>query len=205
LSGSDPLSERTITAYLDRLSSADPAPGGGSAAALTAALAASLGLMVVAVGRERGDDRRLSEIAERLRDLRASFLKLACEDEEAFGNVLASYRLPKGDPNREGLIEHALQEAARVPIRLAEGCIDLLHRLVELAPLSPRQIASDVGAASHLARAAISSALLNVNANIAYMHDEAAIAELEDERARLANLGIELAERAASIVIERIG
>jgi len=201
----DCLKGKTIEAYLDELASAAPTPGGGSAAALVAALAASLGLMVVAVGGKRGDEPRLSEIATHLRDLRASFLQLASEDEEAFRGVLASYRLPKDDLKREGLIEISLQEAAAVPIRLAEGCIALLDRLIELAPLSPRQIASDVGAACHLARGAIDSALLNVIANIAYMHDNAAIAKLKEQRSRLSSLSAEMAERAVSLVIDRIG
>ena len=205
MKGSDCLGAKTIDAYLDELSSAEPAPGGGSAASLVASLAASLGLMVVAVGRKREDDPILTEIGERLHELRTSFLRIACEDEEAFRRVLAAYRLPPDDPERQGRIENALREAAVVPLRMAEKLLDLLRWLIELAPLAPRQIASDVGVASHLARAALDSALLTVTANIAYMRDPEAITKTANERDRLAGLGSTLAERAASIVSKRIG
>lgn len=205
MKGSDPLGKREIEAYLNELSSEAPTPGGGSASAIVAAIAASLGLMVAAVGNKGQDDPRLSAIADRLADLRTSFLRLATEDEEAFRGVLASYRLPEEDPKRDELIEQALKDAADVPLRLAGGCIDLLDRLIELVPLSSRQIASDIGAASHLARGALDAALFSVTANIAYMHDQKVITETVNERDRLASLGGRLVERISSLVAERIG
>jgi len=205
LKGSDCFGAKTINAYLDELSSAEPTPGGGSAASLVASLAASLGLMVVAVGRKRGDNPALTEIGEQLHKLRASFLRIACEDEEVFRRVLDAYRLPTSDPKRQERVESALQEAAGVPLRMTEKGLDLLRSLIELAPLAPRQIASDVGAACHLARAAIDSALLNVTVNIAYMHDKEAITKTANERDRIAKLGAGLAERASSLVSKRIG
>ena len=46
---SQPIRERTLGAYLDALAAPHPAPGGGSVAGLTGALAAALGQMVVSL------------------------------------------------------------------------------------------------------------------------------------------------------------
>ncbi len=201
---SGPLTESTIHDYLELLSSAEPTPGGGSAASLVASIASSLGSMVVAVGKKRGDDRRLTEIGDGLLKLRERFLGLAREDEEAFGRVLAAYRLPKGHPNRPDRIEEALQGASAVPLELAEGCLDLLRLLIDLAPLAGRQIVSDVGVAAILAKAAIDSALLNILVNASYMHDRSAIEGMERERDRISALGDELAREVYSLVVTRI-
>ena len=52
------LSEMSIRAFLEKLSSSDPAPGGGSVSALSGALAASLGNMVsnLTIGKKKYKD-----------------------------------------------------------------------------------------------------------------------------------------------------
>lgn len=49
------LADLTVTDFLDRVSSNDPVPGGGSVAALAGALASALGTMVarLTIGKKR--------------------------------------------------------------------------------------------------------------------------------------------------------
>src|SRR5438067_1336163 len=89
----------TVGDYLQRLGSSDPTPGGGAAAALTAATGAALIEMTanLTVGRQRyADVEQLAKsIAERAAALRQRFAQLGDDDEQVFQQVGAAYKLPR--------------------------------------------------------------------------------------------------------------
>lgn len=111
-------------------------------------------------------------------------LDLAEQDAEAFGAVAAAYTLPKQSPEekqeRSAAIAAALAEAGRVPGRV----IALAAHLVELAelmrPVGNANVISDVAAAAIAARAAVSTARVNVEINLAGITDPDVRAELEE-------------------------
>jgi formiminotetrahydrofolate cyclodeaminase len=86
--------------FAERLASPDPVPGGGSASAVSAALAASLVAMVATLSQNRpkyADYAALHDLAAPAgRRLSDELLALADEDARAFDAVMASFRLPKG-------------------------------------------------------------------------------------------------------------
>lgn len=198
------LREQAIGEFLAALSSGNPTPGGGSAAALSGALAAALGCMVCALAGRKKEDQELSALSERLLSLREGLLDLAGEDAEAFSGVMAAYRVPKDDPGRKKAIEEALAGAADVPLRVAAACVEILDILVELTPHATPQSASDVGVAARLAGAAVDSALLNVTINLAYMKDRSRKEPFVERRDELQAEGKALAERAIKAVELRL-
>ena len=88
----------TTTELLDRFASADPTPGGGSAAALAGATAAALVTMVCRMPKTRtGDPRERERLGEALADARTAgdeCRRLVDEDSAAYDSVVAAYRLP---------------------------------------------------------------------------------------------------------------
>src|SRR5579862_1380864 len=88
-----------IGAWLAALASSDPAPGGGAAAALEAAMAAALVEMVcnLTIGKPAYADAEdaVTAIRDRATALRQRALALAAEDAEAFAAVIDAYRLPR--------------------------------------------------------------------------------------------------------------
>jgi len=198
------VQEDTVAGWLGRLASAAPAPGGGAAAALAAAAGAALVEMVVnlTVGRAayaaHADE--VAAIGVEAGGLRQRALDLMTADADAFEAVMAAYRLPKQTADeqrrRRAAIQDATARAAEPPLRVAE----VAGRVVELAAALPGRsnpnVLSDVGVAAALARAALASAAINVEVNLAGLTDEAVRLPLRAELDR--HLGA--AERAAAVV-----
>jgi formiminotetrahydrofolate cyclodeaminase len=195
-----PLRSRPIETYLADLSSASPAPGGGSAAALSGAVAAGLGLMVSSIAAKKGDTPELVRLRGRILPVRERFLSLADEDEQAFSEVISAFRLKKDDPARTQRIQHALHQAAKVPLETAELARDFLALLAELAPLGTKSSTSDAGVAALLSRAALEAALLNVDINLVSITDEKTKSGLAARRDALLAEGRPLAEEVLALV-----
>lgn len=165
-----------IDAYLERLASHDAVPGGGSAAALTAAIAAALAAMVGRIIAPPNEP-----LVSRADELRAGLHAARRRDEEAYAAVIAAQALPKSDEAerdaRRHALDAALKEAAEAPLHTAElavGVLKLLDRLLE-APL--KALASDVASAAEFAAAAVTACGYNVRINHRYMHEDATIRE----------------------------
>lgn len=126
---------------LDAFAATTPTPGGGSAAALSGALGASLLLMVARMPRTRGgsDAERaaLDAAAAALLPLRDRLAGLADEDTAAFDGVMAAFKLPKGTDAekaaRKAAIQAATRQATETPLsvmRAAAGALDLARPVV---------------------------------------------------------------------------
>ncbi len=83
----------------------------------------------------------------------------------------------------------------------ARTCLDLLAVLELPATLASRHCVSDVGAAAHLALAAMRASLLNVHINITFMKDSDAAAEFDAAAVQLENDGQVRNQRIADQVI----
>jgi formiminotetrahydrofolate cyclodeaminase len=169
-----PLTDRTLTDLLAAFSDPTPTPGGGSAAALTAATALSLLAMVSQMGRTRGgtdEERRvLDEAANALLPLRDHVASLVDDDAAAYDAVVDAYRLPKATDDekaaRRTAVQSALRGAAEVPLDVMRACQAGLTVAVDIARCGNPSARSDVGVALELLIAAIKGAALNVMVNL---------------------------------------
>jgi methenyltetrahydrofolate cyclohydrolase len=156
-----------LSSFLDLLSDRTPAPGGGAAAAVTAALAA--GLVVMAARYSAGtltDAGRFVAAGELLRHRAA---ELADEDAEAYGAVIsAQERLRSGASADRAEVRRALLRAAAVPLEVAEVGAETARLAAALAAEGKRDVRGDATTALLLAEAVTRSAahlvLLNVGA-----------------------------------------
>jgi formiminotetrahydrofolate cyclodeaminase len=156
--------------YLDRLASSDPTPGGGSAAALTGAMAAALLAMVARITLGSPKHASVHSIAQRIVHdadvLREDFVAARPIDEAAYGAVIAAQALPRGtDAEKRERMQTALAGAAEAPLGVA-GLAAATLRLAELtAALGNDHLMSDVDCALRLARAALDASAANVKVN----------------------------------------
>lgn len=200
------LHSRTLGEYLDQVASAAPAPGGGSAAGVTAALAAALGAMAGGLSSERdaaGERRLPAALADaviRLERSRAEATRLAAADERAYGAYRAAASLPRGDDReraeRRRAMQAALVEATRTPLALAAVSRDILAALGPVIRDGNPHVRSDADLAVSLALVAAAGALRNVRDNADSLRDAATAASFRTEADEL--------ERAIAAARERI-
>ncbi|MEO5986099.1 MAG: cyclodeaminase/cyclohydrolase family protein [Candidatus Limnocylindria bacterium] len=175
-----------VRELVERLATSDPVPGGGSAAALTGAMAAALVHMVVdlSVGRPAAADHEseLLEIGVASAQFQSELLALADADATAYASVVAARRLPHGteleQEARRVQVAAAIRDAIRAPLAVASAASEVLALATRLPPIGSRNAISDVGVAALLSAAAVRGAMLNVEINLpSVVHDDALRAE----------------------------
>jgi formiminotetrahydrofolate cyclodeaminase len=173
------LVEKTVLELLAAFSSPDPTPGGGSAAALSAATGLSLLRMVAALPKSRTGSTEersaLAIVSTKLAENAREATEAIDRDALAYQAVVAAYKLPRSSVEqkqaRDAAIQLALRGATEVPLavmRLSAGGLD---SAAVVSANGHRPAASDVGVALGLLRAAIEGARLNVDANLGGITD----------------------------------
>ena len=106
---------RSLSEFTAQLASAQPAPGGGGAAALAGALAASLAAMAanVTAANPRYADRHdaLATLAASCDAQRTTLLALIDADAAGFLPLQRAYAIPKDDPTRAARLADAAHTA----------------------------------------------------------------------------------------------
>jgi methenyltetrahydrofolate cyclohydrolase len=182
----------TLAEFSDRLASDAPVPGGGSASAVTASLAASLVAMVAQLSR-RGplaQHAAVHDLAEASgRRLAARLLELADEDASAFAKFAAAAKLPRSTAEesdaRAAAKRSAAWEATEVPLRCLEACLEVERAAELLAGRCNLNASSDLTVASLLAEAGARGAAANVRVNLPSVGDERWAAETDHRVAEL--------------------
>ena len=209
---SDPLPERfgdlTLSAFIDRLASSDPVPGGGSASAVAGGIGASLVTMVTSLSTGRpkyeAHEALYEWTAAEGRRLSKRLLELADEDAEAYGGFAAARKQPRDtDAEREArtlALQVAARDASQVPMFCLEACRDVVAAAELLAGRSNVNAASDVLVAALLGEAAAGGAAANVRINLPSVGDETFAAELTERVDELLHDVERLAARAREVV-----
>jgi formiminotetrahydrofolate cyclodeaminase len=171
------LADLPMNAFLERLGSSDPVPGGGSASALTAAMGAALVAMVAELTIGRSEYAEHEATLRKLRfdalDRRAELLSLAQQDADAYDAVVRARRMPKESEAerkvRSDALGNAMIDATRAPFRAAVVASEVLELAERIAPIGSRNAVSDAGVAALLAAAGLRGAVLNVRINLPYL------------------------------------
>jgi formiminotetrahydrofolate cyclodeaminase len=177
-----PLLDCSVNDLLVRFAAKQPAPGGGAAAAFTAAMAAGLlGMAARFSTKQLIDSAGRAAQADRLRNQVAA---LAEQDVEAYQAVLDAFALPRElDPEgRRTQIRRTLERAAQVPAEIAEAASGIAIEAVQLAERGNCNLRGDAFTAATLAAAAARSAAELVRLNV-----------------ELGDLGGDLADQAARV------
>lgn len=179
------LIDKTCGEFAEVLASAEPVPGGGGAAALTGAMGAALGEMVVNLTLKSKKyaefHSELAELRVTISCLRTRLLKLVDDDAEAFAPLAAAYKLPKDDPNRAMVMENALGNACVTPFDIMNACAEMMPLFAVLREKGTKMAVSDVYAGETLCKAAIKTASYNIYINTELMSDREKAGELDDK------------------------
>jgi len=167
--------EKTETGkFLDDLASSLPAPGGGSAAGLCAAIASALVSMVsnLTLGKDKYKEAwpTMEDICKKSKAMRKVFVKLMNDDIESFNFYMTTLKMPKYTEAEKSARKKAMQDALKfsteVPLNMIEACARLEDLALTAAMHGNPNLISDAGAAALLAEAAAKAASYNVQMNL---------------------------------------
>jgi methenyltetrahydrofolate cyclohydrolase len=177
------LAERPLSQILEEVASATPAPGGGSSAACTCALAAALVEMAARLGLVRGAGPPPAA-PDRARILRERALRLAERELTAYLPVLEAWRLPADHPDRADRLQRALSEAATTPLAIAEAAAETAEVGMQVVRGSNPQVRGDAVTGVLLAEAAATAAAALVEINLEGLGEEDRLEGARDARRR---------------------
>ncbi len=173
-----------LGAFLDLVARGNPAPGGGSVAAVAVALAA--GLSGIAARLSAGQLADAEGLADRADVAMRRVAPLARIDAESYGRVLDAYREPDAETRRER-VSDALSGATDVPLAVAEIGNEVAGIAARLVEEGNPNLEGDAIAALLLAEAGVRAAtvLVEINLSSANVHDDrlGRTNELADETA----------------------
>lgn len=170
--------------FVNQVAAGTPVPAGGSVAALSGSLGASLGQMVIRITKDKKNYAkyadRYADALDRLAPYASTLLELVDADVEAYSLVLAAYKLPKGSTEREKAIQIGLLRATEIPSRVAACAADALKVLEDLRPIIHLNVASDLQVGIQMLRTSLRSAIVNMRTNLTDLKDPEARLRYED-------------------------
>ena len=182
------IKDMSIEAFLEALAARQSTPGGGSAAAVSAAMGAALISMVAnfTVGKKGCDEAEAARILARSERLRLDLTAAIKADVDAFNQVMAAYGMPRENEAEKAARGPAIQAALKAATDAPLECARLSREVIELSRSAAEtgnvNVISDAGVAALAGYAGLKSAALNVYINIGNIKDQAFA---EDRRARL--------------------
>jgi len=186
----------TIDAFLTAAAAKQPAPGGGSVAALAGALAASMGEMVLnySVGKKSLAEHqpKLTAALTKLTKARAMLLELMVEDQAAYQALNDAKKLPEGSADRKQLPLLA-QTCVDVPLAIAATAVAMIDLAADVAPIVNPYLLSDLAVCADLAMATVRCASYNVAVNLPELSTDA-------DRSKAGNAAQQMLRHATSAV-----
>ena len=180
------LSDLTINEYLEKTAGKNAVPAGGSASALSAALAASLTEKIANLIASKQEDEaakaEMEEISERMNALREEFTQCIDRDVEAYQELANAYKMPEetedNKKDRDEQIQKSILIAAMRPFDVAEMAVLMMDFIFEVAKQADKMTITDVCAAMSLARSAVFGSLLITKENILPLKSKGIVIEL---------------------------
>jgi formiminotetrahydrofolate cyclodeaminase len=164
------FADQSLHDLLDAVAAQRPAPGGGCAAAWSAAFGAGLVEMAASFTLARpkyaGVHHRMADVRREAKILRRRLLELAEADAEAYEPVIMALRLPDRHPARESKLEAARSHAAEIPLETAEAASRVAELAAETARLGNQHLVGDAVTGAMLGEAAARAAARLVEINL---------------------------------------
>ena len=166
--------------FLDEVAAGKPTPGGGSAAAYSAAIGAGLVAMVarLSIGKKKYAEveEEMKEVLEKAEDLRASLTQAVDEDAASFTAIMQAFKLPKGTDEEKSIRSKAIQDATlyatEVPLQTARDAVKVMELVLKVATVGNSNAITDGASGAAMARAALTSAGYNVRINLSSLKDK---------------------------------
>lgn len=162
----------------------DVTVGGGSSSALAGALACGLIGMVCKLSTKKDfglPAEKQLEYAKELEELRDKLLQGVVNDANAYGVIIDAYKLPKETDEEKEARKKAIANAGIVgatsPMENAKLCRRVYDIGIELEDKTNPNCHSDLVIGYELAKVGVNGCIMNIEANLPLVKDEAKIEE----------------------------
>jgi formiminotetrahydrofolate cyclodeaminase len=168
----DDLLDAPLGEFLDTLAGKGPAPGGGTAAAIVVALAASLVTMVARASKEHWPD--AGGAIGQAEAFRARVSPLAQADADVYAEALTALRRRDdlAERYRDQQLQAVLERAAEIPLKITEAGSDLACLAALLVENGNPEVRGDAAAACVLAEGGARAAAKLVEINLGATEDD---------------------------------
>ncbi|MDR2340397.1 MAG: cyclodeaminase/cyclohydrolase family protein [Deltaproteobacteria bacterium] len=203
--------EKPFNEILDLAASKRHVPGGGSVAAMSAALGATMGSMVANLTLHKQnyeavqDEIRglLNTMTDGLNEIKA----LTALDMDSFDLLLSAYRLPR-ETNAQSIrrqeeIQKYTVQASNVPLRISSLANDLLVTNKRIAEIGNGSAVNDCAVAAILLESAARAAILSVDVNLPNIKDKEVKEDITSVRNRILTEARVSCEETVRIVSNR--
>ncbi|MFU2182249.1 cyclodeaminase/cyclohydrolase family protein [Streptococcus hyovaginalis] len=204
------LVDLSLRDFASVLGSDAPAPGGGSAAALSGANGISLTKMVceLTLGKKKYADVQdvIADIHHKSGILQEQLLAAIDKDTEAFNLVSAVFEMPKETDEekaaRRAAMQSALKEAAQSPYDMMLVMVEALEVTQKAVGKSNTNAASDLGVAALSLKAGLQGAWLNVLINLSGIKDDSFVTTYRQKGEELLERGCSLADMIYESIVD---
>jgi len=187
------LVDLTIKEYLEKTASNTALPGGGSGAALSAAVAASLVEMVanLTIGKKGFEEveAQMKIIATRAAKARHKLTEQIDQDSDAYNQVMTAFKLPRETEVQKKLsseaIQNGLKQAALVPLGVAQDALVIIELARTVVAKGNKNAVTDGAVGVMMARTAAMGALFNVKINLSAIKDSDFVSEVSAQITQL--------------------
>ena len=177
-----------IEDFLEKLSSTESMPGGGTVAALVGANAVSCALKVcnLSLGKEKYKDNEklIKDSIMMLEEKRKLFLDFMDKDAESFKAMEEVYKLPKSadedKAKRKDALANACKICSEIPIKIVITATESLEIVSNLVGKTNVSAVSDLIIAEMLLRATVKGGWENVEINAKYINDDIFLQQIEN-------------------------
>jgi formiminotetrahydrofolate cyclodeaminase len=182
----------TIERFLEAAAAKQPTPGGGSVSALSGALAAAMGEMVLnySVGK-KGLEMHVDRLQLALGEFQRAqemMLELMVEDQSAFEQLAAAKKTKD-----ETKIAGAIGICAGVPMTIAGTALAVIELAESVAMIANQYLLSDLAVCAELAMATVRTSLYNVRVNLPEIRDSS-------ERKNIEATGAQILQKATAAI-----
>ncbi len=206
----DNLINLKIKEFVDVLSTDAPAPGGGSVAALCAAISGALTAMVanLTFGKKGYENnwQEAKELSVKGQEIKNKSLIAIDKDTDSFNLLMDVMRMPKKTDEEKALrhkgIQDATKQAILVPLETLELALDAVELSAKIVKIGNENALSDAGVAAITALAAAKGAFYNIKINMPGIDDETFKAEVSVKAKQLVENIAEISERVEKDVQE---
>jgi glutamate formiminotransferase / formiminotetrahydrofolate cyclodeaminase len=208
-----PLVKQSVRAFVEAVGARTAAPGGGSVAALMAAMGAALGAMVGWLTYGRRKYEHLEPVVRRhlppLVEIHQQLIRAVDADADAFNDYMEAMGMPKDTPAhraaRSEAMQNGLKKATLVPFETMLLADRAWEPVLEIARVGLFSSRSDIEVGGKALEAGIYGAWRNVLINLGDIRDDAFRGDLAERASAIMDRARRRMEELRSIVDARTG